>query len=122
MNLKEVGKYMIDKGINEIEIYYNGLESAYELEESDDEYYTETTASLHNIKTTNYIDEIYNVLDELPIETDDVDIIALITLCIRTTDEEKVDGAKILIEILEHLITHNEMEVFDNYVVIAEDC
>lgn len=122
MNLKEVGEYMIGKGIDELELYYNGLESAYELEESgDEESYEKTTVSLYDIKTTKYIDEIYNVLSRLPTETDDVDVITLITLCLTATDEEKTEGAKILIEILEHLITHTEMQVFDNYVIVAED-
>ncbi len=113
---------MIGKGIDELELYYNGLESAYELEESgDEESYEKTTVSLYDIKTTKYIDEIYNVLSRLPTETDDVDVITLITLCLTATDEEKTEGAKILIEILEHLITHTEMQVFDNYVIVAED-
>lgn len=121
MELKEVGRYMIGKGINKLELYYNEVKSAYELEDNNNEYY-ETTVSLYDIKTSNYIDEIYNVLGELPIETDDVDMNTLITLCLGTTDEEKeANGARVLIEVLSHLITHSEMEVFDNYVIIAED-
>lgn len=122
MELKEVGRYMVGKGINKLKAYYNGLEFAYELEEHDDSEYYKTNISLYDIKTTNYIDEIYNVLGELPIETDDVDINTLITLCLSITDEEKkVDGAKVLTQVLEHLITHSEMEIFDNYIIIAED-
>lgn len=122
MELKEVGRYMIGKGINKLELYYNGVKSAYELEDNDNEYYEKTTVSLYDIKTSNYIDEIYNVLGELPIETDDVDMNTLITLCLGITDKEKeIDGARVLIEVLGHLITHSEMEVFDNYVIIAED-
>lgn len=122
MELKEVGRYMIGKGIGKLKLYYNGLESAYELEEHDDSiYYEKTNVYLYDIKTTNYIDEIYNVLGELPIETDDVDINTLITLCLGATDKEKkADGARVLTQVLEHLITHSEMEVFDNYVIIEE--
>lgn len=123
MELKEVGEYMIGKGIKKLRLYYNGLESAYELEESDDSiYYEKTSVSLYDIKTTNYIGKIYSILGELPIETDDVDINTLITLCLGITDKEKeVYGAKVLTQVLEHLITHNEMEIFDNYIIISED-
>jgi hypothetical protein len=123
MKLKEVGRYMIGKGIKRLELYYNGLESAYELEESDDSiYYEKTNVSLYDIKTTKYIKKIFSVLGKLPIETDDVDIKTLITLCLGTTGKEKkADGARILTQVLEHLITHSEMEVFDNYIIIAED-
>ncbi len=123
MNLKEVGKYMIDKGLKKLEICYNDLGDDYVLDTDDDnDDYSYTIVSLYNIETTNYINEIYNVLDSLPIETDDVDINTLITLCLGTTDEEKkIKGAEVLIGVLEHLIPHSEMQVFDNYVIVAED-
>lgn len=123
MNLKEVGKYMIYKGLKKLEICYNDLGYDYVLDTDDDnDNYSYTIISLYDIKTTNYINEIYNVLGILPIETDDVDINTLITLCLTTTDEEKkAKGAEVLIDVLEHLIPHSEMQVFDNYVIVAED-
>ena len=122
MNLKEVGKYMIDKGLKKLEICYNDLGGDYVFDTDDDnDDYSYTFISLYDIKTTNYIDEVYNVLGNLPIECDDVDINTLVTLCLTTTDEEKkAKGAEVLIGVLEHLIPHSEMQVFDNYVIVAE--